>query len=193
MKPTQQHVVVSSVLPLLTAAADPVEITGFLLTAHSVTGKQRYLDALAPLLAATGPYAIGFPAAIANGQITVPEDYNFSDDELDFLAYFNLLMVSTFCHVSCNVFCRWAALRTPMALGSGRDGGDEQLEPDRGRSRRHRAVVGPDRAGARGDLECDGARVPDEDWGNPARAARDWTEPRPGEGGGRHAVEPAHL
>ena len=70
-----------------------MEITGFLLTAHRVTGKQRYLDALAPLLAATGPYAIGFPAAIANGQITVPEDYNFSDDELDFLAYFNLLMV----------------------------------------------------------------------------------------------------
>ena len=72
-----------------------MEITGFLLTAHRVTGKQRYLDALAPLLAAAGPFAIGFPAAIANGQITVPEDYNFSDDELDFLAYFNLLMVST--------------------------------------------------------------------------------------------------
>ena len=72
-----------------------MEITGFLLTAHRVTGKQRYLDALAPLLAAAGPYAIGFPAAIANGQITVPEDYNFSDDELDFLAYFNLLMGAT--------------------------------------------------------------------------------------------------
>ena len=192
MKPTQQHVVVSSAWHLLTAsAADPVEITGFLLTAHRVTGKQRYLDALAPLLAAAGPYAIGFPAAIANGQITVPEDYNFSDDELDFLAYFNLLMVST--GRFANAFCRWAALLTPMALVSGRDGGDEQLKPDRGRSRRHRAVVGSDCTGARGNLERDGARVPHEDWRHPARAARDWTEPRPSEGGGRHAVEPANL
>lgn len=71
---------------------DPVEITGFLLAAHRITGKQEYLDALEPLLQKTGDYAIGFPTAIANGQIAVPESYNFSDDELDFLAFWNLLM-----------------------------------------------------------------------------------------------------
>lgn len=52
---------------------DPVEITGFLLAAHRITGKQEYLDALQPLLQKTGEYAIGFPTAIANGQIAVPE------------------------------------------------------------------------------------------------------------------------
>ena len=71
---------------------DPVEISGFLLTAHRITGKQEYLDALEPLLEKTGEFAIGFPTAIANGQIVVPDSYNFSDDELDFLAYWNLLM-----------------------------------------------------------------------------------------------------
>jgi hypothetical protein len=71
---------------------DPVEITGFLAVAHRVTGERSYLEALGPLLVAAGDFAVGFPAAIANGQITVPESYNFSDDQLDFLAYWNLLM-----------------------------------------------------------------------------------------------------
>ena len=42
-------------------------------TAHRITGKQEYMDALEPLLQKTGDYAIGFPTAIANGQIAVPE------------------------------------------------------------------------------------------------------------------------
>jgi hypothetical protein len=52
---------------------DSVEITGFLLTAHRITGKQEYMEALEPLLQKAGDYAIGFPTAIANGQIAVPE------------------------------------------------------------------------------------------------------------------------
>ena len=70
---------------------DPVEITGFLLAAHRITGKQEYLDALEPLLSKTGAFAIGFPTAIANGQIVVPESYNFSDDEVSAQAIISCL------------------------------------------------------------------------------------------------------
>ena len=37
------------------------EITGFLLVAHRVTGKEEYLDALEPLLERDGKFSIGFP------------------------------------------------------------------------------------------------------------------------------------
>jgi hypothetical protein len=71
-----------------------VEITGFLLVAHRVTGKQAYLDALRPLLARGGPFAVGFPGAVANAQRLIPAERSFSDDELDFLAYWNLLIAT---------------------------------------------------------------------------------------------------
>ena len=106
---------------------DPVEITGFLLVAHRITGKQEYLTTLEPLLEKSGMFAIGFPRSIANGQIAVPDSYNFSDDELDFLVYWNLL-----------------------SSGQG-------LGRCQGCSQRHCSFVERDFEGARGDLEHDGA------------------------------------
>lgn len=60
--------------------------------AHRITGKQQYLDALQPLLERDGDFSVGFPRSIANGQQVIPLEYSFSDDQLAFLGYGNLLL-----------------------------------------------------------------------------------------------------